>query len=74
LKKYILSSRFTSEKYSFDNISKLKLILLLKIIDKNNPLIERYTNELMNQTMIEARGTIIPSNNYMSDNTLSTAL
>ena len=74
IKKYLLSERFTDTDYEFDNISKLKIILLLQEVDKNNKLITTYLKELKNKTIIEARWTLLPANNYRWNNIISTSL
>lgn len=75
IKKYLLTDRYTDSKdYTFDNISKLKIILLLQEVDKENKLIWDYLQELKNKTIIEARWTLLPANNYRWNNIVSTSL
>lgn len=75
LKKYVIDERFIeTDDYKFDNISKLKLILIMQDISKDNILLEDYINDIKNSTIIEARWTLLPANNWSKDNTVSTAL
>lgn len=74
LNKYILSDRFSDKSYKFDNISKLKIILLLQDIDKENELISIYMKELRNKTIIEARWTFVPAHSYNWKNIISSSL
>ncbi len=73
INKYLLSPRF-SDDYEFDNISKLKIILLHQEINPKSEVIDKYTKELKNKTIIEARWTLVPANKYSRDNITSTAL
>lgn len=74
ISKYVLSDRF-SDFSSFDNLSKLKLILTLQYIDPQNNNLRSYINAMRNSTIIEARWTFVPASGYYNfNNTLSSAL
>ncbi len=74
ISKYLLSDRFVLSDYEFDTISKLKMITLLQYVSPSNPKINTYISELKNNTIIEARGTMIPANTWRWNNIESTSL
>lgn len=75
LKKYVIDERFIeSWDFRFDNISKLKLIIILQKISKDNLLLDIYIDDIKNSTLIEARWTLVPANNWSRNNIVSTSL
>ncbi len=74
LAKYLLTDRFINTDYKFNNVSKLKIILLLQELSKEPNLIKSLINEVKNKTLIEARWAFVPSDDYWSNNLESTTL
>lgn len=74
ISEYVLSDRFINTDYNFDNISKLKLILLLQNIRSEAEYVSEIIWELKNKTIIEARGSFVPSDENGSNNIESTSL
>lgn len=73
IKKYIITERFINS-LEKSNIEKLQLIKILQTIDSSNTKINEYIKDIKNSIIIEARWSLVPSNNYSKNNSLSTAL